>query len=482
MHGRATGRGCGLLIGLLIGGLALAAERAPDPVRVYYDQSRSVRFATCKGAREYFADAVDLSLAAVSPARIAPYDVVVACEHPERRYAAGEVEALRLFVANGGGLLICGTASAALAGAFGIEFTDAAAVAPLSFHLSPRTPDQWTGAGARIAPRFGQHPVIVDADGQPVAVALSPGRGRVLALNADGLAHRLPDAAHAAARGRQLQAMAAWLGKARAGDRRLPRPATGPFGLHPGERGVTFGAFRVRYSEVLPVETVQIIVRTAPRIYAVLAREYGHGATEPRTIWVLPCAGSGFTSGRTVGIGGLGSPEAVEAVLIHELSNSLCVDAPVWLGDGGFSRIMHSRVRQQLGGEAAERGRREEEQLLQRWRAYEAEHGNYDITTGTNYPVGAGKLLNALKELEELHGRDLLARYCRAARQWQAPLRARQVAAIDRMAFYFSIAAGRDLSGFFAARGFPVSRASMAAPPGLPGEAGNALPKRPPNG
>jgi len=64
MHGRATGRGCGLLIGLLIGGLALAAERAPDPVRVYYDQSRSVRFATCKGAREYFADAVDLSLAA----------------------------------------------------------------------------------------------------------------------------------------------------------------------------------------------------------------------------------------------------------------------------------------------------------------------------------------------------------------------------------------------------------------------------------
>ncbi|MFO7901111.1 MAG: hypothetical protein R6U98_00485, partial [Pirellulaceae bacterium] len=119
--------------------------------------------------------------------------------------------------------------------------------------------------------------------------------------------------------------------------------------------------------------------------------------------------------------------------------------------------IMHSRVRKKLGGELEDAGIESEEKLVRTYEEYEREQGPYDLTTGEHYTVGAGKLLSIIQELEDRYGGNMIARYFRAAREWQKVLRKRGATPVDRMAFYFSVAAAEDLFPYFKEKAFPGS-------------------------
>ncbi len=446
---------CATALALLVFAADLA-DAAEARLRIYYDQSRWFRFRTAKGARRYF-KAVDLSLASISGEVLRPYDVAIVSGHPERGIRPPETAALRRFVERGGGLLIYRRASGDLAAAFGFEFLDTAGGAPIRLERPGRGGSVWPETTWRIDPGPNGEAAMTDAQGRPVAAVRRWGRGRVFALNGGRLVRRYRSAEKTALRRGQLRRIVDWLGALRVGDRSRPRLRTGGFGLHPGEKQIGTGAFRVRYSENLPATGVEFLSREVPRIFRLLTEEFGTGAGGKRSLWVLPCRGSGFTSGRTVGVAGCGSVSSMRAVLIHEMANSLCFDTPVWLGDGGFSRVMHSRIRRKLGGETARRGRLGEKRLLRRWREYEEKNGPYDLSSGRNYAVGAGKLLYIINELESRHGGNLVRAYFRSARAWQRRLKARGVKPLDRMAFYFSAATGEDLFPYFRDLGLPVS-------------------------
>jgi len=227
------------------------------------------------------------------------------------------------------------------------------------------------------------------------------------------------------------------------------------------DRSLVVDSFRVFHPDSLPASRLVFLREYMPRIYRLVSTEVGYGVSENKTVIGLMCAGSGWTASSTlVGIGLLGDDLNVVSVLIHEMSNSLCVEAPVWLGDAGWSAYLQIRVKTNLGGAFAESVAGELDRRIADYQSWERQHGVYDLMSETNHHVGGGKVMHIVQRLEQRYGPDIMKRYFAAARRLKSQPVIASRSIQDRVVHYFSLATGEDQLPFFDAYGLRAQHIS----------------------
>ena len=160
------------------------------------------------------------------------------------------------------------------------------------------------------------------------------------------------------------------------------------------------------------------------------------------------------------------APRRVLLDLIHEFSNSLCVETPIWLGDAGWSAYLQITIKTALGGKFADNVRGELDRRVAASRKWEAQNGLYDLTSEKNpegrasapVEVGAGKVLGIFADFEKRYGPDVMKRYFAAARKWKDDPAVKAHPIGDRVVFYFSLATGQDQVPYFKKLGTNIQR------------------------
>ena len=408
-------------------------------------------------------------------------------------YLPKDIEAVRGFLAGGGGVVVLGDYTRfreektyhlnELARAFGVEFTEARAKAPLSgagglagkpiktyggkiIRLSAATAAPGRSRSARTA-RAGEEAwevLVRDAAGQVVAARRKVGGGKLLVCSR-ALSGRQPNAKD------PINAVW-WVPVLRdlAGGKRVD-PRRRPKSMRP-ENVVIREGLRIRYSDYMQPfaeEIFKIYQECRPVMERILGVPPAKGMLTG--LILLPTGGGGFSSGREIGLGTWwgGFPErryGMIELLGHEATHSwvLPFGEPLW--NEGIATYVGIQLGRELGHN------KDADATLARWiksaRRHDPDMTKCDLAKGKDlsHAVRMAKPMWIWEELRKKKP-DILARYFQAKRRLADPKKLKRYTADDSVAV-LSIAAGRDLFQWFRSLGISVDRkrATISGRPG----------------
>ena len=402
--------------------------------------------------------------------KLGDYDIVMieeganAFDFPET-----EVQLLKSYVRDGGRLLIVGAPGrpiAKVASEFGFTLRSNPCRLPLR-------PEPWLresfGADSvlrtesircRVEATGPADKVICDQDGIAVAMRRDWEKGKVLCF-ADDLAYwdfcrqrdadlRVPNAATTVALFKCLSP-------------RNPPGGEGPpvLGI-PAERELELGPLLVRYSNPVALHA-KALLEALPRVADFVARANGGPPPAGRLVVnVLASGGGGWSGGSEIGVQCGGPMAANLSVIAHELTHSWEGPLPGILSEG-WASMVGMRAAAALGylEEAAEERRS--------WRSgfenVERDGGILDITLAEKdrsvFGSCEGKLMGMIERLEAKHGFGFMARFLEISHALKGRDRG---PSIHEALYYFSLAAGEDLSPWYRELGIGYDRPAPISP------------------
>jgi hypothetical protein len=379
-------------------------------------------------------------------------------------YLPQDIEAVRQFLAGGGGVLVLGDFALfreereyrlnELLRDFDAEFSDQPLRKPLKAVGTLHAPmiESSGGETIRLTDASRWEVLIQDSEGRPVLVRRRVGKGW-LAAGSRSLCGSRPDA--------QDPINAEWwkpLLQELAGGKRVD-PAHPPVGSMP-ENTVDKGGLRLRYTDYLAPYADEIF-RMYERCRPALERILGVPPAPDMltSIILLPTGGGGFSSGREIGLGIWWGdfPQkqyGMIELLGHEGTHSwvLPFAEPMW--NEGLATYVGILLGRELAHE------READAALNGWleaaRRHDPNMNKYDLAGGKDVPheVAMGKPMWIFEELRK-EKPDIVARYFRAKRQLVDPEKMKNYTADDSIAV-LSHALGRDLFPWFQSLGIRV--------------------------
>ena len=398
--------------------------------------------------------------------------VLLACD-PHLSYNARDKETISAFLAEGGGVVLLGSARDQgqndLAKHFGCAFGDRAKP-PLTSKAGP-DPGTLTGRGDTL--RLGEPALwdvlAEDAAGQPVVARRKVGRG-VLLAGARGLAGSNPDASDDINAG-FWQALLPELATGKPVDPRKPFHGRGIGQLENSEK---LGDITLRYSDYLQpyaAKMAAIYQRCVPVIEKRMGVPLSKGMASE--IGLLSTGGGGFSSGQTLGLAVFwgGFPDREDNMIefiTHEATHSWVLPFPeIW--NEPIATYVGNLVMMDMG--YAEEGQRRIKDTIARASRIDPTMKLYDIAGKS--PSGAPPLEGGAANdmhwgksywiFEQLRERDpdFLARYFQTKRRLAKP---GEVARYDEhtTVAVLSAALGRDLFPWFRECGFTVDPAKSA--------------------
>jgi len=242
----------------------------------------------------------------------------------------------------------------------------------------------------------------------------------------------------------------------------------------------------IRHPDAMPAVHIDRLCANAQSTYELVTEQFGYSNTgkgEKFDITALACAGSGWQAKSTmVGIGALSESPAV---LVHEFSNSLCVEMTAMGGDAGWSSYVQRKVKRamgQLGVGLPEYKGPEHQQTTQeihdacteKYKKYERDNGiEVDPTDSQDiYGHGGGsaiisKWIAIYTHFELTFGDSIMQSYFGLARKAKKALSGTPgwEKIHDRMVAYFSIVTGEDQAPYFEGMGYRPTR-RLAEDPG----------------
>ena len=455
---------------------------ADSPRRVLLDMSHDFAFEVGNGLcdpRGYLRSRAFIAMDTEAGLRedvLKAFNVLVLYQHgAPAQYTQKDVDCVKAFLERGGGLMMYAEAGPSagqfplnrIAREFGLEFLPDQASGAITATSGFGNAVSYNARLLRIAPSAHCKPIARDGKGNPVIVTMAWKAGRIACISGSNLFAN-PWGKPFVANVGTINPLFDWLASTPVADQtvdvlRLAR--TWPTRIDP-DRLIEAGPFRILCPDPLPEERVRFLREKAATIYSMVSEQFGYETTERKTIIGLMCAGSGWTASSTLmGIGVLGDEVAVASVLIHESSNSLCIETPVWLGDAGWSAYVQVKVKTALGGKFAENVKGQLQRQIAEYHKWELEHGQYDVTTEKNIYVGEGKVLEIISGFEKKYGPDIMKRYFAAARKWKDDPTVKAHPISDRVVLYFSLATGEDQYPYFKKLGAKVQRITLPAKP-----------------
>jgi serine/threonine protein kinase len=453
-----------------------------SPRRVLLDMSHNFTFAESNGLcdpnayLERKAYVVMDTEAGLREDVLKEFDVLVLFQQSaDAQYTQKDADLVKSLLERGGGVMLYADAGSChgglplnrIAREFGVEFLPDAAQGPITgapgydgtISLSPRL--------LRIDAGVKYTPIARDKAGRPVIISMEWKKGRIVAVSGSDLvsnsANRGPRRNTAT-----VQQLFQRLASTQVADESvdvLGLARTYPTRIDP-DRVIEAGGFRFLCPDPLPEERVKFLREKAAAIYSAVSEQFGYETAEQKTIIGLMCAGSGWTASPTLmGIGVLGDEVGVASVLIHESSNSLCIEAPVWLGDAGWSAYVQIKVKTALGGRFAENVKGQLQRQIAEYHKWESAHGLYDLASEKDVYVGEGKVMEIISGFEKKYGPDIMKRYFAAARKWMDDPAVKSHPISDRVVFYFSQATGEDQYPYFKKLGTSVQRIDLPVKP-----------------
>lgn len=407
-------------------------------------------------------------------ARLATFDIVVAHQvFVQFGYSSEEIEMLTNYVHSGGNLVVVTNPdcpSSQLAGAFGFVVQRSPCILPLRSSESLRT---LFGAeelvecqplSCVLQPPGSAEVLLADQQGQTVAAKSNVGQGTVLCFADDGVywdfnARRdehlnVPNVPTTVALFRSLVPESPPTGNAPWVERL------------PAERELSLPGLLVRYSNPVAAHAPAVI-EILPRIVdSVKRRNRSRPPATTITVNILAGSGGGWSGGREVGVQCAGDFGATVAVITHELTHSW--EGPMFaLLAESWASLNGMRVAEELGYAASAQAERESWSSLY----LDAESGGQvlDFTmVETNQSLWgpcAGKMMSLIETLETGYGAEFMPQFLKITRALKGPTA--QPTLFETL-YYFSLAAGEDLSGLFAQWGLtyvpptPVSEEDLA--------------------
>lgn len=380
-----------------------------------------------------------------------------------------DVDAVRAFLAEGGGVAILGEHALfkgekeyrlnEIAREFGAEFVATRAEEPLAAapELGADAVRTYGGATIALAKPADWKVLIADARGRPVMARRAVGKGSVLVCSR-ALVGRNPDAKDPINDG-WWQPLLRDLAAGKAVDPAHPPRDTMP------EIIVEKEGLKIQYSEYLAPyadATFAIYTRVRPVMERLLGVPPAKGMMG--SLILLPTGGGGFSSGATVGLGIWwgGFPEktyGMMELLGHEATHSwvLPFAEPLW--NEGIATYVGILVGRELG-EAAEAGA-----ALKNWldacTRHDPDMTKYDLAArrGVPHEVAMAKPMWIWEQLRK-EKPDILARYFQLKRKLVDPAKRARYTADDSVEV-LSRAMGRDLFPWFVSLGISVDKSRV---------------------
>jgi hypothetical protein len=382
-------------------------------------------------------------------------------------YRSAEVAAVERFVAGGGGLLLVGDCQATadpdsfplnlFGPVFGCRFVADRARPPVDYasgRLKARSPPVRAGGGLLEAdPDAGWDAIVVDSAGRSLVGYRRYGAGAVAAVACPGMWSDAPQYADEAGLPPNLDLTQRLLAELATGKPDADGDTCGQ-GLGP-EMQVRVGSVKVRYPASLAsyargIGQAYLAVEAAQQGIMGVPKEPGMNCE----LHLLATAGSGWSSGRALGIGVFWGDWPQERfpmveMIGHESTHSWVLPFPEPLGNEGIATYVGIEVGRRLGFV------QEAQDSRARWdaraRELDPDYAHVDVT-GPEQPgmhaVWMGKYMFIIDSLRARYGDDVLARYFRAKRALARPDRIERYTADDSV-YVWSRAAGEELFPWF---------------------------------
>lgn len=400
--------------------------------------------------------------------------VLLGCDE-HLAYVPRDVETIRAFLRDGGGVLLLGSAGAKpqneLARHFGCEFGARMSGRPKA--LDPAITGAVAGGGDTL--RLGDAQVwevlVADAGGAPLLARRRFGKG-TLVVGARGLAGSNPDASD--------NINAAWwrplLVRTAAGKAIDPARPPASRGLAESDNREQAGNLTLHYSDYLKPHASEMLA-IYQRCQPVIEKRMGVPLSEGMAseVGLLATGSGGFSSGRMIGLAVFwgGFPERQDSMIefiTHETTHSWVLPFPeIWnepiatyvgnlvMADMGYPEEGERRIRETIA-----RATRIDPTL----RAYDIDGtsrtGAPKLEGGKATDMHWGKTFWIFEELRRQQP-DILARYFQAKRRLAKPGTLRTYDANATVAV-LSAAANRDLFPWFREIGFDVDPARSPIP------------------
>ena len=370
-------------------------------------------------------------------------------------FSPSELELLTRYVSDGGVLFLYGEPRQPIAEAaryFGLGFTERRVAVPFVTGPDLRrlgAPDRIPAAAADVPYAMTAPPnarvLVSGQDGEPLAVEVSCGRGRVVCVLAHGWDLGAGDAAQRrAVRAGMLALFRVCLGS------RQPLPGRGAISQVNSENVLELPelpGWVVDYPSTIESDAKPLLA-LLPKIGRAVQRYNG----------VLPRGGQFCVGLIATDAGGVAGPGFVcvqakgalgdnIAVAGHEYTHQLAGALPSILAEGWASEV-GNRVRREMG---YPRDPRPEHQLnLEAYRQQDPAGNAVDICQEpADSPPGffarEAKLMWMVGELEQRYGADFMVRFLDLLRAAEAP----HCPTVSQVLDYFSVVAGEDLGGWY---------------------------------
>jgi len=382
-------------------------------------------------------------------------------------YPPEDVAAVRRFLQEGGGVIALGDHARfrqektyrlnEAVRPFGVEFVDRPAAGPLTGagELKGKPIKTYNGKTLRLKDGAGWQVLVRDANNRAVMARRSVGKGKLLVCSR-ALVGRRPDAKDPI-NAEWWQPLLRDLASGKRADRdRRPRHAR-------AENVVNRGGLEIRYSDYMQPyadEIFKIYQQCRPAMEQLLGVPPSKGMLA--SLILLPTGGGGFSSGRTIGLGTWwgGFPQrryGMVELLGHEATHSWVLPFPEPMWNEGIATYVGIQLGRKLGYA------KEADKTLAGWikgaRRHDPDMTKLDLADGKDIPhaVRMAKPMWIFEQLRKDRP-DILARYFRAKRRLADPKQLKRYTADDCVAV-LSVAAGRDLFGWFRSLATTVDRA-----------------------
>ncbi len=387
-------------------------------------------------------------------------------------YTDEDIDAIEAFLSAGGGVVLFGDHALfrdeteyhpnAVARAFGAEFTEQAAEAPLA-PAAALGADELTYYGGRtveLAEPGAWTVLATDAAGRVVMARRSVGEGSLLVCSR-GLCGQNPDASDPI-NDAVWQPLLRDLARGKTVD-----PARTPESVWP-ENETARGGLKIRCSDYMePYANVifDVYAKEIPVMEAMLGVPPSEGMMT--SLLLLPTGGGGFSSGDTIGLGVFwgGFPDELYGMIEligHEGTHSwvLPFAEPMW--NEPIATYVGALVGVEMG--FAEEGRACIERTIENGLKHDPDMTKFDIAYGEDVPnaVHWGKAFWLFEQLRA-EKPDFLKRYFQAKRSLMDPAKHDAYTPDDCIAV-ISAAMERDLFGWFAEHGLTVSPEKTTVP------------------